>query len=627
MTQHKTSLWAMVGLLLVLTALAARWLSADLLFVDEWWSIYKSGGGAYGPLSPSDIWYRLTVVDPGGMGAAYYYGLAGWSALVGGSPFAVRLFSLLLGVLAVAMTYRLGARLIQPQVGLYAAFFLAGSAFFIDFMHEARAYTMVICAVILAFYAYWDVLTRPTVRVWHYILLALALALVAYTHYVALAAIGAMGVYHLIFAPKNRRWVSILIAMGVGGLLYVPWLSVLLEVVTRGSVDTNRQATSMDAWRAVQQVAVGFSNNAIPLLALMLCAVVLIRTDKPTRLLWLWLVVGLGLVLGVNARTAFLVHPRYLIFLWPTLAMLCAIGLHGLNVGQKWYPTALLVIWVSFGGGLTLNPDFSRGMFGAIYRPPSAGLDQATHILRDVATEDDLTAFQITQPGYEPFALFIVDYLMLDVEGRSDQVGRMNNSFAEDDAGYLNDVLAALGETQRVYTVRVPELGETAKTRVTDYVLNQDYAHCGAVLMREDVTFNAYARLPDNARAFRDNAAYGFGDTSTGVVKMAVLSETIQPASHSAVILLGWGREAAFDAGQYSVSVQILDADGRLVAQHDSALPTTGRFGCTHAYFSLETLAVGEYRLVAAVYNRQTGARLPLENTAGDQLELATLRR
>ncbi|NOG50301.1 MAG: hypothetical protein HND48_13400 [Chloroflexi bacterium] len=103
-----------IGLLLLAAWLAARWLSYDLPFVDEWWSIFKSGGDIYGPLAPWEVWSRIVTVDPGGMGAGYYIALGGWQALVGSTPLAVRAYSLLMGVLAVAVTYRMGARWFSP---------------------------------------------------------------------------------------------------------------------------------------------------------------------------------------------------------------------------------------------------------------------------------------------------------------------------------------------------------------------------------------------------------------------------------------------------------------------------------------------------------------------------------
>lgn len=144
-TAHKPWVW-LIPLLLLTTWLGLRSLNADLLFVDEYWSVYKSGGAPYGPAAPAEVLRRITEVDPGGMGALYYFSLGAWESLIGATaqtvPFIARLYSLLVGLLAIACTFRVG-KLLFPgtRIGVYAACVMGTSAFFIDYLHEARAYT------------------------------------------------------------------------------------------------------------------------------------------------------------------------------------------------------------------------------------------------------------------------------------------------------------------------------------------------------------------------------------------------------------------------------------------------------------------------------------------------------
>jgi 4-amino-4-deoxy-L-arabinose transferase-like glycosyltransferase len=100
------------------------------------------------------IWERTATVDPGGMGVLYHWLLNVWGRLIGWSIFSIRVFSLLAGLLAIAMVYRLGGKLFNRYVGWYAAAALGFSAFFIDYLHEARAYTLLALFVSCAIYAY-----------------------------------------------------------------------------------------------------------------------------------------------------------------------------------------------------------------------------------------------------------------------------------------------------------------------------------------------------------------------------------------------------------------------------------------------------------------------------------------
>jgi len=119
----------LVPLLLLTTWLGARWLNADAIWHDEYWSLFNAGGAQYGPLTPAQIWERISLYDAP-QAPGYYLLLGGWGSLVGWSAFADRALSLLFGVLAVAWAYRLGRDLVSARVGLYAGAVLGTSAFF-----------------------------------------------------------------------------------------------------------------------------------------------------------------------------------------------------------------------------------------------------------------------------------------------------------------------------------------------------------------------------------------------------------------------------------------------------------------------------------------------------------------
>ena len=60
----------------------------------------------------------------------------------------------------------------------------------------------------------------------------LALLGLPYTHYYAMMIGGAIALYHLLFAPKNREWWRVTL-MGIGVLiLFLPWVRVLIRGAT-----------------------------------------------------------------------------------------------------------------------------------------------------------------------------------------------------------------------------------------------------------------------------------------------------------------------------------------------------------------------------------------------------------
>jgi hypothetical protein len=610
-------LW-LIALLLLTTGLAARRLNADVIFVDEYWSIFNSGGAPYGPLSPGDLWKRVIDLDPGGMGMLYYYALSGWEAVAGASPFAVRAFSLLIGLLATAMIYRLGRNLFSARIGLYAAAVLGASAFFIDYLHEARAYTMFTLLTAFTVWVYWKLLrSEREPRWWSYALLTLGLVALAYTHYVALVVGVSIGVYHLLFVPKNRRWRRIVGAMILAAVLYLPWLSVTVEVIHRGTGDTNRQATSMNAGTTLETLVHAFSNGSAGLLALVLLYT-LTERRRAAGYVWFLLLLSLVVILAVNAVVPFMVHLRYLLGLWGLLALLVGIGIA--RLGERGLtPVILLAVWMGVGVWQTFQPGFINDLFGQVYRAPWAGLSQGLDILKSQSQPDDLVLFHISQPGYEPFNYFVLDYLMHGIPGRYDQIERMNNSFAKDDNGYLVDVYKTIRGAPFIWTLVVPEIPTTNKSGVVNYVLQTQYAQCQRVLDRPDLQMTLYAKSETG-----ENALYRFGD-GIALLPLSALPDSVQNRLR---IVQGWVMDAVVPRDAYSVAVHIENAAGQLVAQGDYGLPNQRPFGCEAEDVTLDKLPPGEYHLLVGVYAWQTGQRLPgaavKTGEKGDRLLLKT---
>ena len=67
---------------------------------------------------------------------------AGWAHLVGWTQFALRLFSVLAGVLMIAWLYRLGSDVFNRRTGLAAALLIGTSAYMILYVHNFRMYPL-----------------------------------------------------------------------------------------------------------------------------------------------------------------------------------------------------------------------------------------------------------------------------------------------------------------------------------------------------------------------------------------------------------------------------------------------------------------------------------------------------
>lgn len=617
-------MWLLPALLLA-TWLGARGLNADLLFVDEYWSIRNAGGAYFGPRAPLDIWRGVAEVDPGGVGILYYHLLAAWGALTGWTAYAARAFSLLAGLLAAAMTYRLGRALFGARVGLYAAVALALSAFYIDYLHEMRAYTLYALLTVVMLWAYWRLIREAQPARWLYVVLGMSFVGLAYTHYVALAAAGALGVYHLLLVRKDRRWWVILGVMALSAACYLPWLGVTLDVISRGAEQTTRQETSMNSGQTLETLLHAFSNGNSALLAL-LAGYALLERRRAALFVGFIALLTLLAALLVNSLILFMVHIRYLMALWPLLALIVGLGIARMERARpdqrpRLSGAFILLVWAGAGIWQSLNPAFINQLFGQIYRAPAAGVHAALDTLRTYAHPDDAVLFHIAQPGYEPFNYFVIPYYMHDVPGQYDQIERVNNSFAKDDNGYLLDVLTFLNDKSAVWTLVVPEIPTTQRAAVVDYVLRTQFAHCERVIERADMRMDYYARVP----ALSTPARYAF--TVEGGGQVALSPYEIARYGDDLRALLGWAGDAAVPAGVYSVALHLENAAGQLVAQDDYALPNPP-FGCGAGHLALDGLPPGEYTLLAAVYAWQTGARQPgTDHESGQQADRLVIAR
>lgn len=598
----------LVLIMLVSGYLATRMLAVDILFVDEYWSI-RNSGGTFGPLGFFGIWERTATIDPGGMGVLYHWLLGAWEYLIGISPFSVRAFSLLAGLLAISAMYRFGRDFFSPRIGLYSAGILALSAFFIDYMHEARAYSLLALFTILAVYCYLKIMSYDRAHWGWYIGLSLMLGALAYTHYVALAMGLVLGIYHLTCFNNSRKWWLVVLAMAIGGALFLPWLSITLEVIQRGTEDTGRQDDSMNAMLVIQNLLHTVSNANFALLALT-AFYSLQNFSRKTAFVWIWILVSLVVVILVNFFIPFMVHLRYLMFVFPAFALMIALGISKM----KNFSLAILLVW--FGAGIyqSVNPTFIDEQFGQIYRASADGFNRTLDTLNTRADDSDMVLFHIMPPELEPFNLFPLDYYFVETElvtpdVRFDQYERINNSFAGGDVDYLNDVTNALADVDFIWSAVIPEVPQTQRSGVVDYVLATQYDHCEAVFSQDDMEMALYARQPQitSITTFGDNTLVLY-DLEHGLV-----------SDNRVNIVLGWWSDDRLE-DIYSVGVHLFDAENTLVRQQDFGLVNQRRFRCNSASLDLSDLSAGTYNLRITVYEWQSGTRL-LTNDDSDYID------
>ena len=203
-------------------------LGAESLWLDEGVTVY------YARLSLADIFSRFSSEE---FNPPLYYSLIHlWIRIAGDSEFAVRLPSVLFGVLSIFMIYKTAREMAGREVGLLAALILALNRFHVHFSQEARIYALLVFLTLLSFY-YFIRLTKEFQRRYVFGYLVAGFFLM-HTHVYALFIILTQNLYFILkwFQTAGiqqinlKRWLALQLGLLI---LFLPWLTVLVKQFLR----------------------------------------------------------------------------------------------------------------------------------------------------------------------------------------------------------------------------------------------------------------------------------------------------------------------------------------------------------------------------------------------------------
>ncbi len=387
------SLWiCVVPFLLLACWLGTRSLNAHPLWGDEINSIRDSRGFDQEPYSLPEIWAEVAKVNPD-HAPGFFMLLNGWARLTGWQPQTLRFLPLLLGLLGIACTYQLGRRWLGPTVGLAAAIILSVSPFYIFFFTQARVYSLTALLSVFTLSVYLRLINsrRPPSR-WLWATLFVAVVLTLYSHYLASLTLIGIGLYHLLFVPKNRRWWTV-VAVGVAGALtFAPWIWVLLRSVNRTEQNEFLQSRAMTAPDVLASFVWMFSNGIVVLMFGLLAVVVTtLRGDSPrarhARQVILIALATLIAVLVINQLLKIVTtgRLRYILPLWPLFALVLGLSIAALR--RRALVAGVLALWIVGGLWSALFVNFTAQLDGADMVFP---VDQIADGLRDHVEKDDI---------------------------------------------------------------------------------------------------------------------------------------------------------------------------------------------------------------------------------------------
>lgn len=155
----------------------------------------------------------------------FYLGLHSWEQLAGVSEFAVRFWTLIPAVLAVALIFSAVKQMVGRTEGLIAAAFLAINSFHIWHSQDLRSYTWLLLLGLVSSLALWRAIHERR-RAWGWY--GASLIILLYLHYYSVFIVAFQITWAIWWGWRSRRWQflhKMALALAVAGGVFLPWLA------------------------------------------------------------------------------------------------------------------------------------------------------------------------------------------------------------------------------------------------------------------------------------------------------------------------------------------------------------------------------------------------------------------
>ncbi|MDP3047383.1 MAG: glycosyltransferase family 39 protein, partial [Chloroflexota bacterium] len=562
---------------------------------------------------------RLSASEP--HPPVFYLLLWAWVRLAGDGEFAARFVAVCWGLVAAALTYRLGARLLGGLAGVLAALLLATSPLFVAYSQQARMYTMVVALGLASMWFVQRMLTDGSggtrlVRAGYLVTTLLAVT----THFFAFFIVAAQNLLVVPGMVSRRQWSALRVWIALQGLwlaAYLPWVAVALPTLSSyGNELVSQPGLEQALLRTLRAFVVGESAPAGLDWLLVFAAALLALGVYVCWRRRQWLPVAYCFLPPVLVFLASLYRPmyyeRYMLVSLPGFALVTAAGGAWLFGRRRWLLAMALAVPVA--AAVAVLPAY----YAETRYASAADMRGMVGYLNALARQDAVVVINLppSDPTYQYYYRGSWPLVYLPESGDAVGVtGRMAGLAAEhSEVWYL-----PYGAERALIEPWLDSHG----VKVSD----QWYAN--ARLVRYD-----FPPLPAAAPVASLDARFEQGIRLAGYTLVAPVVQPGQPV----IVTLFWQVEAAL-AKRYKVFAQLLDGQDRLWGQQDSepgngTRPTTSwrpgaQISDTYGIVVLPGVAPQDLRLVVGLYDPATGVRLKLA-VAGvgtaDSVPLGTLR-
>ena len=606
-------LWA-VPILLIVAALAVRQIDLYPPTADEFFSMNNAGWLRNSPYSPLDILQSLQQYSPNHT-PGYFMLLSAWGRLTIYDVALGRVLTIFTGLLALTIVYRLARDFVAPVAGLFAVIIVASNALYNLYYAHVRMYPLLVLTSGIVLWLYLRI-THQQKRVKRSDCLALGAAvfLLVNTHAFSAAFLLTLGIYHLFIAPKNRRWLWVSLAVAVAVLLFSPWIQVLIT----GGIDQTIQhwgTATINGQTAVRVWLTVMLNNQPLLLLLSIVGLAVGIWTKAIRLKpYLILFPAFLIMLALIAHFTNLIVAsgmRYHLAACLPLALFIATALYALYCFRKWLGL-LVLLWVI--AGLVFQITVEEYLAGRTYNFPLP----PAQIISRLALQAESKPIII---GYQYRSLILNWRAYIDYSQR-------DHYFEQHDITLevIND-LSGFEEYTSQYVITEPSIWifyQTSKTDPTEAaqieaVMHKlNYQPCETVEVGIDTIILQYAWDTLNCQAPQLAASY-----QTDIIDYQFYGAVLDTAHSKLLFSDQWTAPGDDGLENYKMSYQLITSDWDNVAQLDLPLVHEGQL----RLFSIDISHVpaGAYRLMAILYDKDSGERQDWLNSAQDASNMLTL--
>ena len=587
---------------------------------DEFFSMFNAGWLGNSAYSPMQVVQSLQKHSPDHT-PLYFVLLSWWGQLVGTSLAAGRLLSVFISLMAMAMAYRLATDFVSPIAGLMALLILTSNAFYNFYLANTRMYPLLVACAGAVLWIYLRLVYQArSTKTADYLALAVSTFCLISTHAFSIIFMAMLGIFHLLFAPKNQRWLWTYIAVGIAALLFSPYYMMMANNI--GRVIEGKQHATVGSLGATELLlAVGMNDRPeLLLIAVIGLAVGTWRRTIPMRP-FLYLIVLYLLSLGLVAEFSGLIVKdgmRYHLAGFLPLILLVSGGIYGLYRLRRWLGL-LVVLWMFAGLEMQANArwwDYIVLRSQVFTQPP-------THTLSRLAAAAEPKPAIFGYPYNDLYAPFALEYPgNIKLSQREHYFGKrgivMN---ATDGLEVFRDFVADSNIDSPTLWYVYPDLDKWAP-RIADArnVLGElRYTHCASEAVGRDHVISHY--MWESLACAFPNATVS---DQNALISFKFYASSLDNDGHALFFVDGWSALGAQSVlNDFRMSYQLLNDDWENKAQVD--LPFVHESTYRRFSIDLSQVPAGSYRLMAIAYNRQTGERLDWINNTGNPRNMLLL--